>query len=373
MWEAIKDHWNKYREVPSIEQLQDKFRDFDAVTVTSPTKYYLDNLKNDYASARLREALIKAGQKLKDNPIEKVLTNLQADLSDISKQTNVVRDMDLTDWQDAEKHMEAVRKRSLEMGGSPGIKTGFSSIDLSYPTGMAPGHYIVTIGYPSRGKTWFTSYLAVKAWEQGFKPMIVSLEMNREDMRNRIYALMASGLFQVSDFQKGDIDVDEFRNWGRKELDDKQPFVIVSNDGEGEVSPSVIKAKIDQHKPDLVICDYMQLMSDNRGTDQLTQRMMNLSRELKLLAVKSNVPVIAISAVTMDDTNSQDDPPMLSQVAWSKAIEYDADMAMAVHRHQDTDIIEVVSRKNRHGTEFNVYLKIDLNRGIIEESFEEFD
>jgi replicative DNA helicase len=238
---------------------------------------------------------------------------------------------------------------------------------------MAPGHYIVTIGYPSRGKTWFTSYLAVKAWEQGFKPMIVSLEMSPEDMRNRIYGLMGSGLFRVSDFQQGSIDVDQFRSWGKKTLDDKQEFIIVSNDGMGEVTPSVIQAKIDQHQPDIVICDYMQLMSDNRKSDSLTPRMMNLSRELKLLAVTNNIPVIAISAVTMDDTGSQDDPPTLSQVAWSKAIEYDADMAMSVHRHANTDIIEVVSRKNRHGTEFGVYLNIDLNRGIIEENFGNMD
>jgi replicative DNA helicase len=354
--------------------LQDKFRDFDYVEVTSPTKYYLDNLKNEHSRSRLRMALMEAGQKLKNSPVEKVIAELQTNISDISKHTNSIKDMDLTDWKDAEVHMEALRRRSAEMGGSPGIKTGFDSIDLSYPTGMAPGHYIVVIGYPSRGKTWLTAYLAVKAWQQGFKPMIVSAEMSDSDMRNRIYALMASGLFRVSDFQRGDIDIDEFRNWAREELDNKQSFPIVSNaSGEGEITPAVIQAKIDQHKPDLVVCDYMQLLSDNRQSESLTPRMMNLSRELKLLATRNNIPIMAISAVTMDDTNTQDQPPMLSQVAWSKAIEYDADMAMSVHRHTDSNIIELVSRKNRHGREFGVYLKVDLDNGIIEESFDEPD
>jgi len=88
-----------------------------------------------------------------------------------------------------------------------------------------------------------------------------------------------------------------------------------------------------------------------------------------LMAVSNSIPIIDISAVTMDENNSQDDPPLLAQVAWSKAIEYDADMAMAIHRHTDTDIIEVCSRKNRHGSDFAVYLKVDLNQGIINESF----
>ncbi len=62
---------------------------------------------------------------------------------------------------------------------------------------------------------------------------------------------------------------------------------------------------------------------------------------------------------------------MMSQVAWSKAIEYDADMAMAIHRYPDSNLIEVVSRKNRHGHDFGVYLDWDINRGIIKEIFED--
>lgn len=317
--------------------------------------------------------LLSAGQSLKTDTPELIVKRLQSDISTLTKYSNVIRDIDITDWSEAETHLDAVRERSAVMGGSPGIRTGFKSIDTAYSTGMAPGHYIVTIGYPSMGKSWFAAYLAVKAWEQGFKPMIVSVEMSPEDMRNRIYGLMGSGLFQVSDFQNGSIDIDTFRAWGRQSLDDKQPFIIVSNDGQSDVTPNIIQAKIDQHRPDLVICDYMQLMSDNRKTDSLTPRMMNLSRELKLLAVTNNIPINAICAVTMDDTRSQSDPPMLNQVAWSKGIEYDADLGYAVHRHQDTNILEIAGRKNRHGPLFGMYLKIDFNRGVIEESFNDQD
>ena len=58
---------------------------------------------------------------------------------------------------------------------------------------------------------------------------------------------------------------------------------------------------------------------------------MNISKSFKALAMNNNIPIIDITAATMDDTTSQDSPPLMSQVAWSKAIEYDADMAMAVH------------------------------------------
>lgn len=370
IWENIRDYWNKYREVPSIDYVMTEFSDFDPSPINSPTQFYVDQLKNDHTTARLRDALLRAGSALKDTPPEKVMDELQSNLATISKHSNNVSDLDITDWQEAEKHFSATKERSDKMGGAPGIQTGFKAIDLSYPTGMAAGHYIVMIGYSGRGKTWFSAYLAVKAWQQGFKPMIVSLEMSDVDMRNRIYSLMASGLFKVSDFQRGEVDVDEFRTWSKRNLENHQTFPIVTNKGIGEITPAIIQAKIDQHKPDIIICDYMQLMTDNRRSDSMTPRMMNLSRELKLLATSNEIPIIAISAVTPDDHHSIDDPPMLEQVAWSRGIQFDADLAMAVHRHTDTNIIEVISRKSRHGTDFGVYLNVDLNNGIIEERFE---
>lgn len=370
IWEELKHYYAVYRDIPSIEILETKFRDFDAVPTTGPTAYYVDGLRNEWLSGVVRETIMRAGSALKDEPPQKVIESLQSDIAGLAKRTGIVKDIDITDWQDAVKHLEKTRARSDKMGGSPGIRTGFKAIDTAYATGMAPGHLIVIIGFPQRGKTWFSAYLAVKAWEQGYHPMIVSLEMSREDMRNRIYGLMASGLFTISDFQQGYIDLDEFSSWGKKTLTDKTPFTIVSNEGVGDVTPMMIQGKIDQHRPDLVIMDYHQLFMDNRKTEALTPRNMNLSRELKLMAVSNNIPVIDISAVTMDDSRSQDDPPMLSQVAWSKAIEFDADMAMAVHKHNDS-MIEVVERKNRHGPSFGVYLNVDLNNGKIEEHFGE--
>jgi replicative DNA helicase len=123
-----------------------------------------------------------------------VIAQMQAELSSLGKLTSNVRDVDLTDYKEAEKHFQSIKDRSDVMGGSPGIRTGFKAIDYAYPTGMAPGHLIVMIGWPGKGKTWFSSYLACKAWEQGFKPMIVSLEMTPENMRDRIYTMMGSSI-----------------------------------------------------------------------------------------------------------------------------------------------------------------------------------
>lgn len=371
VWEGLKSYYLKFKAVPDVSVLQERFKDFEPTQVKGETAYYLDQLKNDYLASRLRNLLLSSGASLKTNASARVVADMQKELASLTRLTNNVRDVDLTDFKLAEKHYEAVKNRSDAMGGSPGIMTGFKAIDYAYPTGMAPGHLIVMIGWPGRGKTWMSSYLACKAWEQGFKPMIISLEMTPENMRDRIYTMLGSGLFKASDFSRGQIDISSFDDWGSKKFANKNQFILVSNEGTGQVTPNTVQAKIDQHKPDIVILDYHQLFNDSSGAKSEVERNRNISRDFKLLAVRNNIPIIDITAATMDDVSDQDSPPMLSQVAWSKAIEYDADMAMAVHRTPDTNIIEVVSRKNRHGTEFGFFLDWDLNRGIIKEVYDQ--
>ena len=370
IWDSLKSYYYKFKAVPEAGVLMERHKDFEPVATKAETGYYLDKLKNEYLTSRLKNIILQAGSSLKEDSASRVLSDIQSKLSQLAKFTNHVRDIDVTDIESAERHFQSVKDRSAVMGGSPGILTGFDAIDKAYPTGMAPGHLIVAIGWPGRGKTWFTSYLACKAWEQGFKPMIISLEMSPENMRDRIYTMLGSGLFRASDFSKGDINIDDFRSWGQKKFTDKNGFILVSNEGTGDVTPATVQGKIDQHKPDLVILDYHQLFNDNKRSQSEVERNRNISREFKLLAVSNNIPVIDITAATADDISDQDEPPMMSQVAWSKAIEYDADMAMAIHRYPGTNMIEVVSRKNRHGHEFDFYLDWDINRGVITPIYE---
>jgi replicative DNA helicase len=371
IWEGLKSYYYKFRAVPEATILQDKFKDFEPVETKGETGYYLDKLKNEFVGNKLKTILMQAGSSLKEDAPSRVLGTMQSQLASLSRYTNNVKDLDITDLDSAERHYESVRTRSLAMGGSPGILTGFDAIDKAYPTGMAPGHLIVAIGWPGRGKTWFTSYLACKAWEQGFKPMIVSLEMAPENMRDRIYTMLGSGLFRASDLSKGDINIDDFKTWGKKKTEGKNSFILVSNEGSGEVTPATIQGKIDQHKPDLVILDYHQLFNDNKRSNSEVERNRNISRDFKLLAVTNGIPIIDITAATADDISDQKEPPMMSQVAWSKAIEYDADMAIAIHKHANTDLIEVVSRKNRHGHDFRFFLDWDINRGVITPIYED--
>lgn len=368
VWEGVKSYYYKYQTVPDIELISERYRDFDVAEIgTTPTKFFLNELREDFIKNKMRNLFLDQNKALNEKSGTEVLNDLFAEISTLNRLTNTVRDLDLTNFEAAEKDYKERFEKALRMGGTVGIPTGFASIDSAYSTGMAPGHLIVVIGWPGKGKTWMTAYLAVKAWERGFKPMIVSLEMSPETMRDRIYTMMGSGTFRNSDFARGDINIDDFGTWGRKNFKDKGGFVLVSAEGYDTITPNTVQAKIEQHKPDLVICDYHQLFEDNKQSRSEVERNKNVSREFKQLAMRNNIPVIDITAATADDISDRDSAPMLSQVAWSKAIEYDADMAMAVHKSADSNLIEIVSRKNRHGGDFAFWLDWDLDLGVISE------
>lgn len=375
VWKELKNYYFKYRTMPSIEAVMEKF---PGVSLSDPgvaTGYAIDDLKNDYATRKLIDAVAQAKGDLEQGGLF-ALEKMHGRLADLSRITATSRDLNVSDFEAAREHLIATKERADLMGGTVGIPTGFKAIDASYFTGMASGHLIVVIGWPGRGKTWMTGYLAVNAWERGFKPMIVSLEMSPEVMRDRLYTMMGSGLFSMADFSRGTVDLDEFDNWSGDYFKNKADFTVVSNEGQGVITPSLIQSKIDMHRPDMVIVDYHQLMSDNQKSSSPQESNRNISLELKRMALRNGIPIVDVVSATMSNVSDQQSPPMLSQVSWSKAIEYDADHAFAVHRLDEEDdenptaTIEVVCRKNRHGTLYDFIIEADLGRGQITEKYD---
>jgi replicative DNA helicase len=105
-------------------------------------------------------------------------------------------------------------------------------------------------------------------------------------------------------------------------------------------------------------------MSPNGKSESEVVRMKNLSRELKLLAIGEEIPVIAISSATPDDATRMDTVPTLGQTSWSKQIAYDADWVMALGRVTNSDIIECVFRKNRNGFMGEFLVQVDFDKGF---------
>jgi replicative DNA helicase len=361
------EYYNKYRSVPTADTLQKINPDFEIVDVEGDTKFYVERMKSQYIEGQLQNLLIKTSKFMQtQQPPMAILEGLQKQIAKLTRLSTIVQDVDMMDIDAAIEHYAKVRQQAEENGGVVGIPTGFEGIDSAYTTGMAGGHLIYAIGFSGNMKTWFAALLAKQAWKHKRKAMIVSMEMTPESMRNRIYTMMGEGQFKDSELGRGYYDGDTMERF-RKYAEDKPPFIVVGGTAGQDITPNVIQAKIDQHRPDLVVIDYQQLMLDNEKNMNMVNRMNALSRELKLLAVNNNIPVIVISSVT-DNDQGRNKPPTIDQIAWGRAMEFSADMVFAVHKLDD-HTLEIVGRKNRFGDLWDMLVAVDVNSGIFKEIF----
>jgi len=87
IWDSLKAYYYKFKAVPEAGILMERFKDFEPVDTKAETGYYLDKLKNEYLTGRLKSIIIQSGSALKEDAASRVLGDLQAKLSQLSKFT----------------------------------------------------------------------------------------------------------------------------------------------------------------------------------------------------------------------------------------------------------------------------------------------
>ncbi len=252
--------------------------------------------------------------------------------------------------------LEKIELASKKKGNVTGIATGF--VDLDYRTsGLQPSDLVLVAARPSMGKTAFVLNIAqYVAFHNNLATAIFSLEMSKEQLVNRLFALEArvdaqllrSGNLADSDWEKL---IEGAGTIGKSKLIiDDTPGISIS-----ELRSKCRKYKL-EHDLKLIIIDYLQLMSGSGRSDSRQQEISDISRSLKGLARELNVPVIALSQLSRQVEQRPDHRPMLSDLRESGAIEQDADVVMFIYRDDyynkdtvDKNIAEIIIAKQRNG------------------------
>lgn len=358
----ISDYYAQYNESPSTSVVNNHFKDNVVHEKTGTLKYEIDALRAEFVKGEVENMLVALSRNLDKRPSDEILAKMIEKASSLQRLTSGAKDVDVTDLDLAVEAFQKKRAEIEEDGG--GIMSGIEAWDHAIPMGMQQGNSITLMGYSGKGKSFVSDLVAVNAYLQGKTVLIGSWEMSAEEQRARIMGIMAKGRYIINELAQGDVDDDEFTSWGMQNLNTGGKIIVVEQEGHKSMTPSSMQAKIDKHRPHLVIFDYLQLMEDNARTKDMTPRMMNLSREIKQLATSNKIVCMSVTAVTDDDTKKRDAPPRMAQIAWSKAIEYDSDLVIAVHRYDDTDFMELVARKVRRSAFFAMRYTVDLARGV---------
>ncbi|MDF2878523.1 MAG: dnaB [Clostridia bacterium] len=241
-------------------------------------------------------------------------------------------------------------------GGVTGVPTGF--VDLDYKTaGLQPSDLVLVAARPSMGKTAFALNVIQGAAIKHKKSVAVfSLEMSKDQLVSRMLCAEA-----MVDSQKARTGALEKEDWDR--LARAIPNIASSNifiDDTPGINVMEMRAKCRRLKLekglDLIMIDYLQLMSGHGKNDSRQQEISEISRSLKALAREMSAPVIALSQLSRACEARADHRPMLSDLRESGAIEQDADVVMFLYRdeyyHPDTEkknVGEVIIAKQRNG------------------------
>jgi hypothetical protein len=176
IWQFIRNYSEHNGTVPPVTLVVDKFRDFHPVDGIGATKHHLEELQAEYLNDSLKDILRNTAADVQIGKGTEALESLIQMTSELKKNTASIRDIDVTDIDNAIAYYENVQRQN-ELG-QVGIKTGLPGFDNYLPAGIMPGQLGVFLAYPGIGKSWLSLYFAVQAWKQGKSPMVVSLEMS---------------------------------------------------------------------------------------------------------------------------------------------------------------------------------------------------
>jgi replicative DNA helicase len=363
IWNFICSHYDEHKKVPSKETVKQHHPEFEFYSTPEPIKYYIDEAKKESLSYQTRVLVSKTNGLLTEAGPKEALSYLMENTSLLYKFSSNLKDTDLAgEWRDRAKDLRTRSERG--MNELQGIPSGINVIDKQFG-GWQPGDFIVLLGWTGVGKSFIARLFAVNAWKAGYRPLIISLEMNKQQEGQRLDTLLTNGegAFTNTDLVRANpAIVDSYDEWAEMTFEGKHPIYLVTSEGLETADQNMVQAKIDQYRPDLVILDYHGLFDDSSGAKNETEKAKNLSKAFKRMAVKNGVPIIDVAAVTMNDGHSER-PPELEEVAWSKQLAYDADLVLAIHRDYNSDLFQVVSRKVRRSTHFGFLLRWNLDTG----------
>ena len=256
-------------------------------------------------------------------------------------------------------------------GSLRGHKTGYLDLD-NMLGGLQRSDLILLAARPSVGKTAFAINLAYNIARQKKSVGIFSMEMSIDQVVDRFIALAAGVSLWEMRTGKLSHEKDELQHV-TSACDKLKNLPLYIDDSP---SPNIIQMRTmarrlqAEHGLDLLIVDYLQLMSARKNYDSPVQQVTEISRGLKGLAKELNIPIVALSQLSRAIEQRDGHRPKLSDLRDSGSLEQDADCVMFIHRedkmkHRDQveaanqNLAELIVAKHRNGPTGEIKFRIN--------------
>ena len=251
---------------------------------------------------------------------------------------------------------ERLEKLHEHKGMLRGLPTGFRDLDTML-SGFQKADLIILAARPSMGKTTLALDIArISSIVHEKSVLIFSLEMSSQQLVDRM--LSAESKVNAWNLRTGHLSSDREFSQLRDSLDKlaKASIYIDDQPGNSIIRMKALCRRLKIEKGlDLIVVDYLQLMTTSKNYDSMVNQVTEISRSLKSLAKELDVPVLALSQLSRA-VESRGGKPRLSDLRDSGSIEQDADVVMFIHREdwgkdasEKTNIAEILIEKHRNG------------------------
>ena len=251
---------------------------------------------------------------------------------------------------------EMIDRLVQNKGRIEGVPTGYRELD-DLLTGLHPGELVLIAARPSMGKTSFGMNIVENAAiRNGAKAAVFSLEMPAEQLTMRMMCTEAR--VNMQNVRRGVLQDDEWTRLCESMGVIGQAQIYI--DATSGITVPEIRSKARRLQMDvgldIIMIDYIQLMTGTGKFGSRQEEVSGISRQLKGLAQELGVPVIALSQLSRAPTGRSNHRPVLSDIRDSGAIEQDADVVMFIHREDYYDketelknVAEIIIAKQRNG------------------------
>ena len=344
MWLWVTDYWREYGAVPTERAFHQEFGDVMLPDSSmEPFPALIDEIFHSYKRQRLIETISAAMPSLDKNNVDEAFAELTAGLQRASTDVARLRDVDIVqNWEERINRYEEMRNMPNALRGIP---TGFMGLDR-ITAGLRPQQLITFVGEAKKGKSMMSLIMANAAHQHGISPLFVSFEMSIEEQEARYDALI-SGISHTR-IIRGDLTKREMEQISKalKLRKNMHPFHM-TEDSSSLTTISALAGKVQQYRPGILFVDGVYMMDDENGEPKnSSQALTNITRGLKRLAQRFDVPILCTTQVLASKLNNKKSRAVTADaIGYSSSFAQDSDLVLGVESDPDIDnqsIIRVV-------------------------------
>jgi hypothetical protein len=342
IWKFTREHYSRYREVPTYTTVRENFPNFKALKVDDTIDYLIDQMVAFRRKTLTGAGLAVAVEKLQSNDHETALSEMSKTVTLVNEQGEVgTHHIDLTKnpllrFEDYEKAQNSIML---------GIPTGFKTIDEA-TAGLQGGQLITVIAPPKTGKSQIALQTAINIHSSGKVVMFQSFEMNNHEQSQRHDAMRSH--LSHNKLRQGKLSKEEEKRYKDmlKLQASEHPFHLV--DAADGLTIDSLLAKADQLKPEVLFIDGVYLMLDQvTGEANTPQALTNITRGLKRVAQRLNIPVVITTQTLM--WKMKGGKVTADSIGYSSSFFQDSDVILGLEPIENDDmhrLLKIVQSRN---------------------------